>query len=92
MWFCQLSCRYNRSIIYFQTSVSHSFHRHFTDMASEGGKSFARRDRLREIESKVQTWWDERTFFGLNRGKVLWEFPISLYEWLFASWTCVFSF
>ncbi|KAF1864656.1 hypothetical protein Lal_00039293 [Lupinus albus] len=33
-------------------------------MASEGGKSFARRDRLREIESKVQTWWDERTFFA----------------------------
>ncbi|KAL5787066.1 hypothetical protein ACOSP7_004015 [Xanthoceras sorbifolium] len=32
-------------------------------MAAEGGKSFARRDRLLEIESKVKTWWDENDIF-----------------------------
>ncbi|KAI4315242.1 hypothetical protein L6164_028072 [Bauhinia variegata] len=32
-------------------------------MATEGGKSFARRDRLREIEVKVQKWWEEDDVF-----------------------------
>ncbi|XP_010264844.1 PREDICTED: leucine--tRNA ligase, cytoplasmic-like isoform X2 [Nelumbo nucifera] len=29
----------------------------------DGGKSFARRDRLLEIESKVRTWWEEKDVF-----------------------------
>ncbi|KAG8478913.1 hypothetical protein CXB51_028769 [Gossypium anomalum] len=32
-------------------------------MATEGGKSFARRDKLLEIESKVRAWWDEKDVF-----------------------------
>ncbi|KAJ7960649.1 Leucine--tRNA ligase, cytoplasmic [Quillaja saponaria] len=32
-------------------------------MATEGGKSFARRDRLREIEVKVQKWWEDKDVF-----------------------------
>ncbi|EXB62441.1 Leucine--tRNA ligase [Morus notabilis] len=32
-------------------------------MATEGGKSFARRDRLLEIESKVQNWWEDANVF-----------------------------
>ncbi|KAL5566368.1 hypothetical protein UlMin_029532 [Ulmus minor] len=32
-------------------------------MAAEGGKSFARRDRLLEIEAKVQTWWEDAHVF-----------------------------
>lgn len=32
-------------------------------MATEGGKSFARRDKLLEIESKVRVWWDEKDVF-----------------------------
>nr|KYP67153.1 Leucyl-tRNA synthetase, cytoplasmic [Cajanus cajan] len=38
-------------------------------MASEGGKSFARRDRLREIESKVQKWWEEKEVFRAEPGE-----------------------
>ena len=39
-------------------------------MASEGGnKSFARRDRLREIESKVQKWWEEKDVFRAEPGE-----------------------
>ena len=30
---------------------------------TEDGKSFARRDRLREIESQVQKWWEENEIF-----------------------------
>ncbi|KAK9265450.1 hypothetical protein L1049_012394 [Liquidambar formosana] len=30
---------------------------------TEGGKSFARRDRLLEIEAKVQNWWEEKDVF-----------------------------
>ncbi|XP_034675252.1 leucine--tRNA ligase, cytoplasmic-like [Vitis riparia] len=30
---------------------------------TEGGKSFARRDRLLEIEAQVQTWWGEKEIF-----------------------------
>ncbi|KAI4380440.1 hypothetical protein MLD38_006631 [Melastoma candidum] len=38
--------------------------RGFIGMATEGGgKSFARRDRLLEIEAKVQTWWSENDVF-----------------------------
>lgn len=33
------------------------------EMAEESGKSFARRDRLLEIESQVQKWWSERDIF-----------------------------
>ncbi|GMP62036.1 hypothetical protein CsSME_00024290 [Camellia sinensis var. sinensis] len=35
------------------------------EMASntDGGKSFARRDRLLEIEAQVQKWWEEREVF-----------------------------
>ncbi|KAL6228149.1 hypothetical protein ACLB2K_002103 [Fragaria x ananassa] len=32
-------------------------------MASEGGKSFARRDRLLEIEAKARAWWDDNHVF-----------------------------
>ncbi|KAJ6394930.1 hypothetical protein OIU77_024027 [Salix suchowensis] len=32
-------------------------------MATESGKSFARRDRLLEIEKKVRGWWDEKDVF-----------------------------
>ncbi|KAF2295836.1 hypothetical protein GH714_034433 [Hevea brasiliensis] len=35
-------------------------------MATEGAKSFARRDRLLEIEQKVRGWWDEKDVSGLN--------------------------
>ncbi|CAK9327095.1 unnamed protein product [Citrullus colocynthis] len=34
-----------------------------TDMASESGKSFARRDSLREIEAKVRVLWEENDVF-----------------------------
>ncbi|PON97504.1 Leucyl-tRNA synthetase, class Ia, archaeal/eukaryotic cytosolic [Trema orientale] len=34
-----------------------------SDMAAEGGKSFARRDRLLEIEAQVQNWWEEAHVF-----------------------------
>ncbi|XP_019423387.1 PREDICTED: leucine--tRNA ligase, cytoplasmic-like isoform X2 [Lupinus angustifolius] len=68
MWFCQLRFRLPRSILSLQTSLSHRFIRHFTDMASEGGKSFARRDRLREIEAKVQVWWEESDIFRSEPG------------------------
>ncbi|XP_060670143.1 leucine--tRNA ligase, cytoplasmic isoform X1 [Ziziphus jujuba] len=37
--------------------------RHFSDMAAEGGKSFARRDLLLEIEAKVRTWWETEHVF-----------------------------
>ncbi|XP_024188542.1 leucine--tRNA ligase, cytoplasmic isoform X1 [Rosa chinensis] len=39
--------------------------RYFTsgDMAEEGGKSFARRDRLLEIEAKARNWWEEKQVF-----------------------------
>lgn len=34
------------------------------EMADEiGGKSFARRDQLLEIESQVQKWWEEGDVF-----------------------------
>ncbi|XP_054824536.1 leucine--tRNA ligase, cytoplasmic isoform X3 [Prosopis cineraria] len=32
-------------------------------MATESGKSFARRDRLREIEVMVRKWWEEKDVF-----------------------------
>ncbi|KAF7810405.1 leucine--tRNA ligase, cytoplasmic [Senna tora] len=32
-------------------------------MATDSSKSFARRDRLREIEVKVRQWWDEKDVF-----------------------------
>ncbi|KAK9913422.1 hypothetical protein M0R45_037240 [Rubus argutus] len=32
-------------------------------MAAEGGKSFARRDRLLEIEAKARNWWEEKQVF-----------------------------
>ena len=34
-----------------------------TDMASESGKSFARRDSLREIEAKIRVLWEENDVF-----------------------------
>lgn len=34
-----------------------------TDMAAESGKSFARRDSLREIEAKVRVLWEENDVF-----------------------------
>ncbi|GAU23734.1 hypothetical protein TSUD_128380 [Trifolium subterraneum] len=37
-------------------------------MATEGAKSFVRRDRLREIESKVQKWWEEKEVFKSEPG------------------------
>ncbi|KAJ1386365.1 hypothetical protein SESBI_40876 [Sesbania bispinosa] len=53
----------------FQTSLAHNFRRTLTEMASEGGgKSFARRDRLREIEVKVQKWWEEKDVFTSEPG------------------------
>ncbi|XP_047325118.1 leucine--tRNA ligase, cytoplasmic-like [Impatiens glandulifera] len=33
------------------------------DTATDVGKSFARRDKLLEIETKVQKWWDEKEVF-----------------------------
>lgn len=39
-----------------------------SDMASDGGKKFARRDRLREIEVKVQQWWEEKQVFKSEPG------------------------
>ncbi|KAF8015264.1 hypothetical protein BT93_H0923 [Corymbia citriodora subsp. variegata] len=33
-------------------------------MTTEGGKSFARRDRLLEIEATVRTWWTEKDIFN----------------------------
>lgn len=33
-------------------------------MTTEGGKSFARRDRLLEIEATVRTWWTEKDIFS----------------------------
>jgi len=39
-----------------------SFNQH-CDMAGEGGKSFARRDRLLQIEHDVRKWWDEEDVF-----------------------------
>ncbi|KAE8722265.1 putative serine/threonine-protein kinase [Hibiscus syriacus] len=38
-------------------------------MATEGGKSFARRDKLLEIESKVRVWWDEKDVFKAEPGE-----------------------
>ncbi|XP_022743217.1 uncharacterized protein LOC111294236 isoform X2 [Durio zibethinus] len=32
-------------------------------MAAEGGKSYARRDKLLEIKSKVRVWWEEKDVF-----------------------------
>ncbi|ONI36349.1 hypothetical protein PRUPE_1G582000 [Prunus persica] len=32
-------------------------------MAAEGGKSFARRDHLLQIETKVRQWWEEKDVF-----------------------------
>ncbi|KAJ8768368.1 hypothetical protein K2173_021521 [Erythroxylum novogranatense] len=32
-------------------------------MTTEGGKSFARRDRLLEIEARARSWWDEKNVF-----------------------------
>ncbi|XP_039045500.1 uncharacterized protein LOC120185317, partial [Hibiscus syriacus] len=43
----------------------HQFH----EMAAEGGKSFARRDKLLEIESKVRVWWDEKDVFKAEPGE-----------------------
>jgi len=37
-------------------------------MASETSRSFVRRDRLREIESKVQKWWEEKQVFKSEPG------------------------
>ncbi|XP_054824535.1 leucine--tRNA ligase, cytoplasmic isoform X2 [Prosopis cineraria] len=37
--------------------------RQITSMATESGKSFARRDRLREIEVMVRKWWEEKDVF-----------------------------
>ncbi|XP_010692415.2 leucine--tRNA ligase, cytoplasmic isoform X1 [Beta vulgaris subsp. vulgaris] len=36
---------------------------------AEGGKSFVRRDRLLEIESKVRTWWDQHDVFVSEPGE-----------------------
>ncbi|KAL2936167.1 Leucine--tRNA ligase cytoplasmic [Bienertia sinuspersici] len=36
---------------------------------AEGGKSFARRDRLLEIESKVRVWWDQHDVFAAEPGE-----------------------
>lgn len=33
-------------------------------MTTEGGKSFARRDRLLEIEATVRTWWTDKDIFS----------------------------
>ncbi|KAF2293936.1 hypothetical protein GH714_005832 [Hevea brasiliensis] len=38
-------------------------------MAADGAKSFARRDRLLEIEQKVRGWWDEKDVFRAEPGK-----------------------
>ncbi|EEF35924.1 leucine--tRNA ligase, cytoplasmic isoform X2 [Ricinus communis] len=38
-------------------------------MATEGAKSFARRDRLLEIEQKARTWWGEKDVFRSEPGK-----------------------
>ena len=50
-------------------------------MASEDGKSFARWDKLREIEVKVQKWWDEKDIFKAEP----WEKPPSPGEKFFGS-------
>ncbi|TKY71842.1 Leucine--tRNA ligase [Spatholobus suberectus] len=45
-------------------------------MASEAGKSFARRDCLREIDSKVQKWGEEKEVFRAEPGeKFFGNFP-----------------
>ncbi|KAF2295830.1 hypothetical protein GH714_034393 [Hevea brasiliensis] len=41
----------------------------FCEMATEGAKSFARRDRLLEIEQKVRGWWDEKDVFRAEPGE-----------------------
>ncbi|BAU00433.1 hypothetical protein LR48_Vigan06g012600 [Vigna angularis] len=66
---CRTQSRLAHSVIRVQTSAVHSF-RYLTDMASDGGKSFARRDRLREIEVKVQKWWEEKEVFRAEPGEV----------------------
>ncbi|XP_057990057.1 leucine--tRNA ligase, cytoplasmic isoform X1 [Hevea brasiliensis] len=38
-------------------------------MATDGAKSFARRDRLLEIEQKVRGWWEEKDVFRAEPGK-----------------------
>ncbi|XP_058735423.1 leucine--tRNA ligase, cytoplasmic-like [Vicia villosa] len=38
-------------------------------MAKDGGNKFARRDRLREIEAKVQQWWEQEQVFKSEPGE-----------------------
>ncbi|XP_031274457.1 leucine--tRNA ligase, cytoplasmic-like [Pistacia vera] len=38
-------------------------------MATDSGKSFARRDRLLEIEAKARTWWEESDVFKAEAGE-----------------------
>ena len=40
-----------------------------SDMATEGGKSFARRDRLLEIEAQVRNWWEDAQVFRAEPGE-----------------------
>ncbi|KAL1316677.1 hypothetical protein HN51_068846 [Arachis hypogaea] len=68
MLICNLRSRLSHSIPSFQSSFLSSC-RHLTDMAAESGKSFARRDRLREIEVKVQKWWQENDVFRSEPGE-----------------------
>ncbi|KAK9217321.1 hypothetical protein WN943_005947 [Citrus x changshan-huyou] len=49
--------------------IAHPSFSQFHDMATESGKSFARRDRLLEIESKVHTWWEESNVFNAEPGE-----------------------
>ncbi|KAG8646038.1 leucine--tRNA ligase, cytoplasmic [Manihot esculenta] len=48
--------------------VNQSSHQ-FSEMATDSAKSFARRDRLLEIEQKVRSWWEEKDVFMAEPGK-----------------------
>lgn len=54
---------YKRTPIVFSPRIYFRFSR-FIGMTTEGGKSFARRDRLLEIEAMARTWWTEKDIFN----------------------------
>ncbi|XP_057515975.1 leucine--tRNA ligase, cytoplasmic-like isoform X1 [Amaranthus tricolor] len=49
--------------------VTQSFCNIPSNKMADGGKSFARRDRLLEIESKAQGWWKEHNVFASEPGQ-----------------------
>lgn len=54
---------YKRTPIVFSPRIYFRFSC-FIGMTTEGGKSFARRDRLLEIEAMARTWWTEKDIFN----------------------------